>query len=342
MRNRLRKLGRRAQTKPETAEAPSSSVTDQTLERHRKEIFSRGRRFVYPIHITKRHIVRNSILVSLFFIVVFLGSMAAAIYRYKSDSELVYRISKVIPFPVASVNGDWVSYKDYLFILRSNQTYLESQGHTDEGDPESTARIKHEALAEAKRNALLKQISGQRKITVSTDEIDEQIALLESFASGERRLSDIVREFYGIDISDLRSLLRVQLLKQKLTPLVSEAARSKIDEIQTKSRSGEDFTALAVQFSDDEQTSAAGGSLGIVTSGSAELDEHLVNAGLALEVGAVSEVIETKAGFHLVKKISQKTENSAELAHILIRYDDIDQYLEEQLKLAAVKDFVRL
>lgn len=342
MRNRLRKFRRPAQPKAEAAESPQSNVTDQTLERHRKEIFSRGRRFVYPIHITKHHIVRNSILVSLFFILIFLGSMAAAIYRYKSDSELVYRISKVIPFPVASVNGEWVSYKDYLFILRSNQTYLEGQGRTDNEDPEATERIKQEALAEAKRNELLQQISNQRKITVSADEIDEQIALLESFASGERRLSDIVREFYGIDISDLRNLLYIQLLKQKLTPLVSETARSKVEEIRAKSAAGDDFAALATQFSDDEQTSAAGGSLGIITSESNELDERLITAGLALEVGAVSEVIETKSGFHLVKKVSQPTENSAELAHILIRYDDINQYLDEQLKLASVKDFVRL
>jgi hypothetical protein len=328
---------------PESPAAAQAQVTEQTIEKHRKEIFSKGRRFVYPIHLTKRHIVRNSILVSILVITVFFGSVALSIYRYKSDSDIIYRISKVIPFPVASVNGRWVSYKDYLFILRSNRTYLEGQGSQRElASPEVLAQLRQDALAEAKRNALLKQLARERGIEVSDQEVRAQIALLESFASGERRLGDIVREFYGIDLSDLRGLLYIQLLQQKLTPAVSDKARAEIEELRQRALGGEDFAALAREYSHDEQTASGGGALGTLSTDSTEIEEPILRAGLALEVGAISEIIETEAGFHVVKKLSRASKNSAELAHILINYDDIDAFLEERLRTATVKDFVRL
>lgn len=54
------------------------------------------------------------------------------IYRYKSSNRAVKIASKVVPYPVASVNGNWfwntVTYNQYLFELASIQKFYTSQG----------------------------------------------------------------------------------------------------------------------------------------------------------------------------------------------------------------------
>ena len=67
------------------------------------------------------------------------------IYKYKSSDRAVKIASKVVPYPVSSVNGNviWntISYNNYLFELASAQKYFESQGQdfkTEEGKKQLT------------------------------------------------------------------------------------------------------------------------------------------------------------------------------------------------------------
>lgn len=337
-------------SKPPTAidtETPASTatgrVTDETIEQHRKEIFSRGRRFLYPIHTTKRHIVRKSLIVSSILVVVFLSTVGVLIYRYKAENTFIYQISKVVPFPIARVNSNFVSYEEYLFLLRSNLTYLEDNEQSgDLLDEISRASLREEALQEAKQNAVLKQLAERYDISVSDDEVEEQIELLRSFSGGDRRLNDIVREFYGYSLGDLRYPLYLQLLKQKLAPRLSTEAQQRADAALARVNQGEDFTTVAREISEDEVTAGNGGSLGLVDRSSTELPAEVIRAGFELSIDATSGLVESQIGFHIVKKLSQSSETSAELAHILIRYDDINDLLARELENARVSTYIKL
>lgn len=78
-----------------------------------------------------------------------------------------------------------------------------------------------------------------------------------------------------------------------------EAARKKADEILAEIRGGADFAAVAKKRSDDGATAKDGGDLGIVQRG--KLSPALETAAWALAPGEVSEVVETPAGFEIVK-----------------------------------------
>lgn len=81
-------------------------------------------------------------------------------------------------------------------------------------------------------------------------------------------------------------------------------AKSKIDEVYTKLKSGSDWNAMVLSHSEDEKSSKANGMLpafGINT-----YERAFENASFALkEKGQISEPFETSAGWHIVKLINR-------------------------------------
>ena len=69
--------------------------------------------------------------------------------------------------------------------------------------------------------------------------------------------------------------------------------------IKQRLAAGEDFAALAKEYSDDLSTKDTGGDLGITPRGS--FDDTFENALYALPEGAVSDPVETEYGVHLIK-----------------------------------------
>jgi peptidyl-prolyl cis-trans isomerase SurA len=84
----------------------------------------------------------------------------------------------------------------------------------------------------------------------------------------------------------------------KASPDDVRAAKKKAKELQKRAAAGEDFAALAAQNSDDD-SKTKGGELGDFAPDDM-LDE--IRAGVAnVEPGHVSDVIQTKNGFHIIK-----------------------------------------
>ena len=70
-------------------------------------------------------------------------------------------------------------------------------------------------------------------------------------------------------------------------------------EVLAKVKAGEDFAELAKEYSTDTATKEDGGDLGYISRN--EMDEAFEEAAFALEKGAVSEIIETDDGYHIIK-----------------------------------------
>jgi len=79
---------------------------------------------------------------------------------------------------------------------------------------------------------------------------------------------------------------------------------AKMAELQEKLKSGEDFSSLAKEHSEDFLTAESGGDLGYTQSGG--LPEELESALAQLDVGAVSGIVASKAGIHLLKLLDKK------------------------------------
>jgi peptidyl-prolyl cis-trans isomerase SurA len=112
----------------------------------------------------------------------------------------------------------------------------------------------------------------------------------------------------------------ISLKQVVLTPQASEESQllalEKIEQVLSRARSGEDFALLAREFSEDPVSAQNGGELGWVRQG--DLVAEFENALFSMQVGEISDVVETLFGFHIIKLDRVRgAERSAR--HILVR-----------------------
>ncbi|MFN2492700.1 MAG: peptidylprolyl isomerase [Pyrinomonadaceae bacterium] len=83
--------------------------------------------------------------------------------------------------------------------------------------------------------------------------------------------------------------------------------RSKAEEVLKRAKAGEDFSKLAKEFSTDPGSKEKGGDLGWFGHG--QMVPEFEQAAFALKPGQVSEIVESKFGYHIIKLEDRKTEN---------------------------------
>lgn len=110
------------------------------------------------------------------------------------------------------------------------------------------------------------------------------------------------------------------------------SARKKIEEIRQKLRKGEDFAAIAREFSQCP-SSAKGGDLGYFRRG--QMTKPFEDAAFALRPGEVSDLVETKFGYHLIKVFEKKPETA-------MAFEDIKEGLGRYLTQEKIQKEVSL
>jgi peptidyl-prolyl cis-trans isomerase C len=122
----------------------------------------------------------------------------------------------------------------------------------------------------------------------------------------------------------------------KLDPAADDAkkaeAQTKIKMIQQKLRNGEDFAELA-KTSSEGPSSVKGGDLGFFKRG--QMVKPFEDAAFALESNEVSEIVQTRFGYHIIKVVEKKPES-------IMGYEEIKKRLEEFLKQRKVQEEVGL
>lgn len=104
------------------------------------------------------------------------------------------------------------------------------------------------------------------------------------------------------------------------TPPVSEEQvaeiKSKLNEFRERILKGEKFSMLARLYSDDPGSAPKGGVLGFVERGT--LYPEFEAVAFSLKPGEISQIIQTRAGYHIIQMIERRGE-SINVAHILLQ-----------------------
>ncbi len=114
-----------------------------------------------------------------------------------------------------------------------------------------------------------------------------------------------------------------------------QAARQQLEDIRKRIVAGEDFAALAIQFSQDPGSGPSGGDLGFHSK--RELVPEYEAAALKLQPKELSPVTESAFGYHLIQLIARRGEEY-DSRHILIKPATAEVDLEET---AAQLDSIR-
>ena len=153
------------------------------------------------------------------------------------------------------------------------------------------------------------------------------------------KLTDIeIRAFYDNNPEAFKQPERVKashiLIKVDPEAEASQKAeaKKKIDLVQAKLQKGEDFGALAKEYSEGP-SAPEGGDLGYFTRG--QMVKPFEDAAFAMKPGEVSGVVETQFGYHLIK-VTDKTPEGT------MPYDDVKERLGEFLKQKKIQEEVNV
>jgi peptidyl-prolyl cis-trans isomerase C len=102
-----------------------------------------------------------------------------------------------------------------------------------------------------------------------------------------------------------------------------DEARKKLSTIRIKIQNGQSFETFAKSSSEDTTSASKGGDVGYISKG--QILKPLEDAVNTLKVGEISDVVETRLGFHLIKATDRKPET-------ILPFADVKNRLEELLK----------
>jgi len=145
-----------------------------------------------------------------------------------------------------------------------------------------------------------------------------------------------IRTFYDSNLDRFKQPEQVQAshILIKVDPEANESekakARKQLETIQKKVKKGEDFGALAKEHSGCP-SSTQGGDLGYFGRG--QMVKPFEDAAFALEPGQVSDIVETRFGYHLIKVTDKKPART-------VPFEEVKEGIGEHLKQQQVGEKV--
>lgn len=187
-------------------------------------------------------------------------------------------------------------------------------------------------------NKLIELEADKQKITVSDEEVEEELATLAESYGGETALEEAVVAT-GMTMDDVRDDIinyiktekliepRIEITDEELQTYFDEnkdtfataeqvqashilvADEATANEVKSKLDAGEDFSELAKEYSTDTTTAESGGDLGYFSSGDmvAEFEE----VAFALGVDEISAPVKTEYGYHIIKVVDHQEAKEA-------------------------------
>jgi peptidyl-prolyl cis-trans isomerase SurA len=135
-------------------------------------------------------------------------------------------------------------------------------------------------------------------------------------------ISQDVKDYYNSIPKDSIPIIPVEYEIAQIvkTPAISEtekiSVQQRLEDIRERVIRGENFSTFARMYSEDPGSALRGGEIGF--TGRGELYPEFEVAAFALKPGEISAVVETEAGYHLIRMLERRGDR-INVAHILIK-----------------------
>jgi parvulin-like peptidyl-prolyl isomerase len=344
MKKKIKKILNR---KKSTPDAPKSGpITNETVAAHREEVLGSARKYIYPLQHSKHRIVMISTALIIAAAVIFLSYSVAALYRFETTSSFMYRVTQVVPFPIAKTGSRFVAYENYLFELRHYIYFYENQQKLDfnsEAGQQQLAEYKKRAIDKVVNDAYVKELAKQNNVSVSNTEVEDQITLLRRqnrLGGSEQAYEEALKQNFGWSVDDFRRVIKQRLLEQKVIAAIDTDTQARADKALALITNGSKFEDVARQYSEDEVSKARGGTFGFaIDRSNRDINAQTTDALFRLNAGETSGIINTGYSLEIVKTIS-KNEDKVEGAHIVFNFKNLENYINDLKDKQAARVYI--
>lgn len=230
-------------------------ITSETIDVHRENVLSGGRKFKYPVQYAKHKLVYNAAIILVSVVIVFSVIVWWQLYKTQTSSNFFYRITRILPVPVAVIDGEYVPYKDYLMKYNSSVHYLENIEKIDLKSTDGKSQLgymKKQSMHEAVLNAYARKILKENKLSIQSGEIDSLIKMQRLSSTGEvssQTYNAVILEYYNWTEEEYRYAMENTLIKQTAAYFLDDQALNISKQIESTLKSGtSDLNAIVNDF----------------------------------------------------------------------------------------------
>lgn len=317
----------------------------EKVDERREEVLAAGRKFKYPLQFTKHRIVINTVLISVVVLAIIFTAGWLALYRFNMTDDMLFRITKILPVPVATVDGANVRFSDYLMLYRSSILSIERQsGQVDNQASVDALRSQYmrAAFSEAEEFAYAEKLAKEAGVAVSKEEVAAEFERHKNIGGVERSeesFMKIVKENFGLDKSEYERMLYLTLIKAKVEVAIDEAAGEVAARVEAMlAENGGNYTAVAEALGDVidyEETD------GMVSS--QNIDGGRASEAIKLEPGGQSgKFISINGdGYYFVKLIN-KTETEVNFVSIKVPFTTFSSRFDALREEGKITEFITI
>lgn len=338
--------------KRKKAEQPKPSrITNETVAEHREQILAGGRKFKYPHQYARHKLVFNAIVIILVTLILAAVIIWWQLYPAQNTSTFFYRVTRVLPVPVASVDGAQVRYSDYLMSLSVSKRYLQETERLNldsEGGRRQVEFIKRQALDTAIADTYAAKLARETGVSVGDQQIDQVIESSLDTVSGkisQNVYDDSVLSALGWSVEEYRQAIRNSLIRQEVAYKIDEKATEAKQEAEKLLGASEkprlDVITKRLQ---DKGLNVQLGSTGSLVP-KTNHDGGLTREALRLKVGETSAFFKStdassqRNGYYVVQLV-EMNDKQVSYNYIRVPLTELDNRLKTLVKNDQVKEYI--
>jgi parvulin-like peptidyl-prolyl isomerase len=290
-------------------------------------------------------------------IFVLLLGLVVFVYKSKTDNRFVDAIENIFPFPAIYVQGAGIiSISEVKQDKAAIKKFYETQDFSrlgmrvDFSTQQGMDRLKIKEKDVANKlveNKIIEALAKQRGISISDANVNDEVnTSIDKYGNRQNLMSELGR-LYGWSLDDFKQkVVKPELYAAKLTEAYSaevdtSAQQKKINDLKDRvTVKKEDFAKVATESSEGE-SSKNGGDLGWSTKD--QLIPEVANVAFSMNVAAISDVIKSPLGFHIVKLEEKKNVDGEDMVHlrqIFVKTETFADWLKQQMKDYSVMVFL--
>ncbi len=322
-------------------------ITNETVAEHREQILAGGRKFKYPHQYERHKLVFNVLIIGVVTLIILAVVTWWQLYLVQNTSVFLYRVTRIVPVPVAVVDGAQVRYSDYLMALNGSLHYLEQSERlnlaADDGKRQREY-VKRQALDGAIADTYAAKLASEQGIRVTSKEVDDVIDSSLHTVSGQISqdvYDDSTLSTLGYTPDEYRHIIERSLIRQKVAYKIDKKAMA-AKEAASKAIAANpkvSLADLAKQLQEQGYTNIQVGSSGLVPK--TNHDGGLTQTASKLQKNARSEFIRstTGDGYYLVE-LTDSNDKQLSYNFIKIPLTAFDERLKALAKNHKVQEYI--